>query len=492
MMVSNNDSNSSRSSSNNNNNSNNSSILEHSIDIYENERRWIGGGFSKKGLLPNDRRAYSTIDGSASWKTLEEAQEALLLPGSVYLENSTFTLSEEEPLWNYTRDFSSGAIAHKTIKQGALHWVRFRRLVRPKRLDPKSLFPHHANTIQQVVSKCEHADSQAIQQLATTLVEVVAYLSLLSSPHQLTDAAMLEAKRKVYELLRDDSTLPYRTENNTSTSSSSSHARLEHLRKALVDLANKERNKPKHVLSRIDFFANRHQDVSFRERCRDLVAGHFPERSTLTGWLIRLLDDGIFDMHCNQTNCGNVCPFFHVSCPNEGCSLTLSQKHVPEHDQVCAFKLLPCPCGDSIRRRDVARHRQDVCPLRDTSCPFFKVGCPKVCQAHELPDHVETDVGGHLLLMLNRMMEQQNVIRDLNGKVISLQEENLQLKRTLTADREASEKESKNFQTKVTELVKKVSNLENASRKEFKRIRDHSRERAKQASREASNAKSNG
>ena len=44
--------------------------LEEKVEIHENERSWIGGGFSKSGLLPNDRGRYSTPDGTLSWKTL--------------------------------------------------------------------------------------------------------------------------------------------------------------------------------------------------------------------------------------------------------------------------------------------------------------------------------------------------------------------------------------------------------------------------------------
>jgi hypothetical protein len=54
--------------------------FERSIDIYENERLWIGRGFSQAGLLPTDRVGpFSTRDGSLSWKTLDEAIESLLL-----------------------------------------------------------------------------------------------------------------------------------------------------------------------------------------------------------------------------------------------------------------------------------------------------------------------------------------------------------------------------------------------------------------------------
>ena len=52
--------------------------LERPLELYENERLWIGRGFSKAGLLPAERGPFSTRDGSASWKTLPEAALALL------------------------------------------------------------------------------------------------------------------------------------------------------------------------------------------------------------------------------------------------------------------------------------------------------------------------------------------------------------------------------------------------------------------------------
>lgn len=52
--------------------------LERPIEVYENERFWIGRGFSKVGLLPTERGPYSTKDGSLSWKAMREASLALL------------------------------------------------------------------------------------------------------------------------------------------------------------------------------------------------------------------------------------------------------------------------------------------------------------------------------------------------------------------------------------------------------------------------------
>ena len=56
-----------------------------SIEIYENERLWVGRGFSKKGLLPTERGPYSSYDGTLNWKSIRDA--SLFLLGSTSDEN---------------------------------------------------------------------------------------------------------------------------------------------------------------------------------------------------------------------------------------------------------------------------------------------------------------------------------------------------------------------------------------------------------------------
>ena len=476
------------------------SVVE-TIEIYENERAWLGRGFAKGGLLPNDRGRYSTLDGSASWKTISEAEQAMLLPGYSFVENTSFvpspdsvTTADENPLvgesddtnkdagdgWYYARDFSASALEHKSTTRGVLHWVRFRKLVRATRCNPHTLFTADERlTLDDKLQKCDFADSQAVQRLSNVLVEVVAYLTQVYNPRQLTQAALLTAKRQVLQQVLGNPDLPHRTTNGWT-----SQDRLNALHKELEQLADTERNKPQHLLNKVDFYRARQDDVSWKRRCRQIADAQYSERSTIAGWMVRLLDDQDFTLHCDQIRCGNnasssLCPFFHISCPNEGCPVVLSQKHLAEHEKVCNYKRIACQCGESIPRQHIQHHRQEVCPLRDSSCPFYELGCTKVCQAQDIPQHVETDVASHLLLALDRMMEFQTVIRTLHGKIASLQDENQQLHQTLQVYRDASVSESKATQKRLTELHKKVTNLETSNRKEFKRIRDHSRERAK-------------
>ena len=91
--------------------------LERQIEIWENQRLWIGKGFSSKGLFPTERGPYSTKDGSLSWKTLDEASSALL--------SGEFTVNSvggSSPLSSPTRSarklITSMVSSNKTVRRG--------------------------------------------------------------------------------------------------------------------------------------------------------------------------------------------------------------------------------------------------------------------------------------------------------------------------------------------------------------------------------------
>ena len=90
--------------------------LEREVIIYQNERLWIGKGFSSK-LFPTERGPYSTKDGSLSWKTLDEASAALL--------SGEFTVNSvggSSPLSSPTRSarklITSMVSSTKTVQRG--------------------------------------------------------------------------------------------------------------------------------------------------------------------------------------------------------------------------------------------------------------------------------------------------------------------------------------------------------------------------------------
>lgn len=437
------------------------SSAEASVEIYENERAWIGGGFGKKGLLPNDRGRFSSVDGSIAWKTIEEAQVALLEKGWSYLEDDSFTLEEGSPEWWYARDFTHGAMANaKNNRNAALHWVRFRRLVRKKLFDADQFVP------KEIYSLCDHCDSEATTALSQKILDVLAYITLVQSPSVLTDAVALPTKAKILVLL------DYRL-----YTQSRLDARLDALHKALENLADEERNQTKHIFSNVGEFYQRHLDPAWQERCKDVTTRFLTrvERDVISGLLVRALDPD-FQLHCNKVNCGDSCEFARVPCPNEGCPTVLSKIYLPVHDDKCPYKKMSCSCGDEFQRQQNEHHLAEICPLRELKCPFEKIGCAKVLQAKDVPDHVAEETSAHLLLALNRMMEFQTVVRGMNGKIQQLEEENTRLKQMLDEFRVGAAKETLAVDKKVVAMGKKLNTLEHSSRKEFKKIHDTERQ----------------
>lgn len=491
--------------------------LEERVEVHENERAWIGGGFSKAGLLPNDRGRYSTADGTLSWKTLEEAQTALLGKGWTYdsgkIDSSMHNEKKDEEdedgdnnddddageksneegstsEWFYARDFTIGAIASAKTTRGTLHWVRFRRLTRTKVIDATQFAP------KEIISKCDYCDSDATDQLSQKLLDVLTFITLVNGPASLTAAVAIPAKASIVELLdptryvTDTGKTTIKAAAPAADSSAGNNEKAENekekekdaacypalvylgaLQKSLEHLADTERNHPIHLLSQVgSFHQQREDDPLWIERSTAVTNLYFSkaERDAMAGWMIRALDPD-FQLHCNQKHCGEeVCPFSRTKCPNPGCPKVLSTIHLPFHDIECSYKLIRCDCGDEIQRQQRGQHLRSVCPLRDVTCPFSSVGCSKVLLAQSLPNHVSDDNTAHLLLILDRMMEMQSVIRDLNGKVQRLQAENQELKTQV----EDNVKGTKLVDNKATAIEKKLHALDATTKKELKKLLD--------------------
>jgi hypothetical protein len=177
-----------------------SSPITGQVELYENERRWVGGGFSKKGLFPTERHPFSTEDGSLSYRTLEQAGEALLGKGWVWQAGSDYEYEAPSPLngecdcdeggWRYSVDFSPGSLP--SSRQGIAHFVRKKRILRSKFFDPKEIASYN---------KCEYCDSEAVDSLSSKLLEALAVATLLQrdAQHTLTDAIALGLKEKLID-----------------------------------------------------------------------------------------------------------------------------------------------------------------------------------------------------------------------------------------------------------------------------------------------------
>jgi len=152
--------------------------------------------------------------------------------------------------------------------------------------------------------------------------------------------------------------------------------------------------------------------------------------------------------------------------------VTISRQHLASHDAHCQFKIIPCRlgCGDTFPRSREETHLADVCALREVPCPFSGIGCTAVIVARDVAEHISSNMESHLLLSLNRINDYERVIKDLNGRVKVLEEENHQFKLSFAENKTSVAKQLTDVQSGLTKLSKRVDGLDNTNQKEFKKV----------------------
>mmetsp|Transcript_30814 Transcript_30814/g.44851 ORF Transcript_30814/g.44851 Transcript_30814/m.44851 type:complete len:486 (+) Transcript_30814:99-1556(+) len=463
--------------------------LEERVEIYENQRFWVGGGFSKKGLLPTDRcRAYSSFDGSLSFQTLEECSEQLLGKGWHYDDNDNGFLpvidedgTTDVEGWSYFSDFSADAIQSPKKAKGLTHFVRRRRLFRMKTFEPEQFLPR------EVYIQCEYADSNEVEALSAKMLEALSIATLLHQKQNVSDKVALSLKAKLIDSLAigdDVAPVPEAADALAST-------RLMHLRKDLDSFAQKQQTR----MSIIGTTLNCAESQALSTRQCEISAKYFrkEEREAIATLAVKYLDPE-FNLHCANEICtAEECEFYVVSCPNDGCTRKLSRKHLPHHDQMeCGYKVISCPlgCSDTFPRNRKDVHLADACSYRIVKCPFAKIGCPTEVKAKDLPDHLEQNSSSHLLLTCNRMMEYENVFRKMNAKIDAVEKENLYLKQQLSASIDklgtvaagvrvnekkctSLSKDMKHAESYMKTTTKKLNDHETSTRSEFVKLYKH-------------------
>jgi exonuclease VII small subunit len=476
-------------------------MLSKTIYLHENQRCWIGRGFSAGGLLPNDRGPYSLRDGSKCWKTLDDALRDLLGVGwtTEITQNQNkneesndegqngFVVAKSEQAdssadgWWYARDCTPQAIHDaQTTRRGAFHWIRLRALERQVAWDPSQI------CTEEISSKCDHGDSKAIKELAQQLLEVIAYLAIVrdSNGQQSSDALS-------YEYLKEGTILHTKNElfaelRQYKPKEEDGYANLQalhsHVKQFTDEQAHSERsglgNGLRAVLKGASYIApfdQRHSEIPhFTKACQQVAKLFLPEAESIAlATLIVKKMDGHFQLHCNHHHCGDTCHFHWEQCPNEGCPAVLSRLYLSSHDeQECQYKIISCEenCGESFPRHARAKHLAELCPLREANCPFGRIGCSTIVKAKDIPDHVDADTGSHLLLALHRMMEYEDMIRKLVSKQNQLEQENAALKQAMQKNRDFSFERIKAMDEKIATAQKQVDAVDKAQQKESKRI----------------------
>ena len=124
-----------------------------------------------------------------------------------------------------------------------------------------------------------------------------------------------------------------------------------------------------------------------------------------------------YNFHCNVVNCGSSCEFAHQMCPNRRCDVRYSVRDHDMHQAECGYAVVECPraCGDpGVLRKELHSHMESSCPHRPAGCPFNELGCMASLMAVKVPHHLEECATAHLMQLLNRVVEQQSVIKTLH------------------------------------------------------------------------------
>ena len=192
--------------------------IETIVEVDENERYWVGGGFGRRGLLPNDRGRFTSTDGSIAWKDLDECNEDSVLLGRGWkFEGKEFTHATQ---WMYAKDFRLESIENAKDDRGMMHFVRFRRLYRTKVFNPDEFIPLAMS------EKCNQGDSHATDNVGKLLLDTLAYCSLLHNPATYTDAAAFPLKEQIINIAIHDQHVQDLSQSQSSPSKSQSNTNI--------------------------------------------------------------------------------------------------------------------------------------------------------------------------------------------------------------------------------------------------------------------------
>ncbi len=224
------------------------------------------------------------------------------------------------------------------------------------------------------------------------------------------------------------------------------------------------------------------------------------ERLSLARLLIKDIDRYTYEMHCSTDYCARnsiesdgvasssgssdkpdkLCQFRLIPCSNEGCDVVFSFLHQRQHEEEgCQYKILPCPngCGMEVCRKDIPIHVHDACNLRPATCPLLPFGCNGIVQAQDVTRHLNDTADRHFVLMAQRMLEYQTVMKDLSYHVRLLEEKNDRLERELRDAVAANVKTTHAVETMssdIKKITKRIGSLEGTCRVEFRKV-EHDR-----------------
>lgn len=369
-------------------------------------------------MMPSDRQSFSSPTGVSGYKTIDEADSALLSAGWRWAPDSKWAVeidgTTDPEGWKYAVDFDSPEGSASKSK-GMMHFVRWRKLQRTMHFDATLLFDSSPAGLK-CLACCSYGDYEEIERVAASLLPALTAASLKAYPKSLPDVKLNELKGT---LLHKFLSLGSPTPPTVPYSPDAVNSRLD----AFVAEAS-----PKGWASAMGVGGGDSSPEFAARRASDVAASFSrSERVGLAEATVRWLDP-TFAYHCDGRVCGDDCAFKAASCGNEGCKAVYSSKHGPNHDSKCEHKVVPCPrsCGEGAKRGAMKTHLEKACPLRPAKCPFADLGCLAELTHAGVEKHIDEATHAHLMMALGRIREQQGMIQSLKGSIDELRSNDIE------------------------------------------------------------------
>ncbi|KAL7548036.1 hypothetical protein ACHAWF_011323 [Thalassiosira exigua] len=391
----------------------------------------------------------------------------------------------DEEGWQYFPDFLPQSLVNPNPngRRGMLDFVRCRKLRRVAVFRPDHFLPN------EIYSKCDFCDSSVVNMLSSAMLDALSLAVLFAHgpKNKVTDAQALPLKSKLVDSL----SIGHNCSNDAQSEDYDPWIDVNKVKDRLCAFAETCVGKPGALVHLINPDVDQNLVYAMPDMQKTMsIYFTDAERLHLARLLVKDVDRYSYKMHCRVDSCACVasngvnaqdagakkssCEFRLMSCPNENCMAVFSFKHRVEHDDECGHKILDCPsgCGAKIPRNEVHIHVRDKCNLRQAECPLSILGCTAIVQAQDVTPHLNEHADKHFILVANRMMEYQTVIKDLNSRLCLLEEKNGQLESQLkraTAQLQ-SKNEAKAVSNDVKKLTKRIGTLESTCKTEFKKV----------------------
>ena len=182
--------------------------MRREIEIWENERyQPIGNAFSSAGLLPTDRNKFSLMDGSVSWKALNEVESAMISAGWQWINDwlvlpSDQSMSEvgangivgKDEAWIYGADFSVKVSEFSPTKLRT-SFVRCRKMCREQIYQPMLLVKDRS------YFTCNYCDLEKLESLSLLFLTMLSQLSLSKHPRDINILKINNLKTMLHDAL---------------------------------------------------------------------------------------------------------------------------------------------------------------------------------------------------------------------------------------------------------------------------------------------------